>query len=92
MSSFILRRALPRAGVRAFSTSNANSSFAKMTLIGRLADTPELHATSTGEELIRYAIGVNSGPKDNQKTSWFRVTGFLPDGPQRTFISGLDKG
>jgi hypothetical protein len=63
-----------------------------MTIIGRLADTPELQATSTGKEILRYAIGVNSGPKDNQTTSWFRVTAFTEEGPQRDFIAGLDKG
>jgi hypothetical protein len=63
-----------------------------MTIIGRLADTPELQATSTGQEILRYAVGTNSGPRDNQKTSWFRVTSFLPEGPQRDFIASLDKG
>jgi hypothetical protein len=63
-----------------------------MTIVGRLADTPELQATSTGQEILRYAVGTNSGPRDNQKTSWFRVTSFLPEGPQRDFIAGLDKG
>jgi hypothetical protein len=63
-----------------------------MTLIGRLADTPELQATSTGKEILRYAVGVNSGPKDNQTTSWFRVTAFTEEGPQRDFIAGLEKG
>lgn len=93
MSSFLARRTLPRASAaRAFSTSNPRSSFAKMTIIGRLADTPELQATSTGQEILRYAVGTNSGPRDNQKTSWFRVTSFLPEGPQRDFIAGLDKG
>jgi hypothetical protein len=92
MSSFLLRRALPRASARAFSTSTSRPSFAKMTLIGRLADTPELQATSTGQEILRYAVGVNSGPKDNQTTSWFRVTSFAQEGPQRDFIAGLDKG
>ncbi len=60
--------------------------------MGRLADTPELQATSTGQEILRYAVGTNSGPRDNQKTSWFRVTSFLPEGPQRDFIASLDKG
>ena len=93
MSSFLLRRALPRAlPVRAFSTSSRANSFAKMTIIGRLADQPELQATSTGTEILRYAVGTSSGPKDNQKTSWFRVTGFLPEGPQRDFIASLEKG
>ena len=91
MSSFLLRRALPIGG-RKFSTSTARSSFAKMTIIGRLADTPELQATSTGQEILKYAVGTNSGPRDNQKTSWFRVTSFLPEGPQRDFIASLDKG
>lgn len=92
MSSLLLRRALPRASTRAFSTSANRSSFAKMTIIGRLADTPELQPTSTGEELLRYAVGVNSGPKDNQKTSWFRVTSFAPEGPLRSLVAGLEKG
>src|ERR1700684_1789734 len=94
MSSFLLRapRALPLSAARSFSTSTARSSFAKMTIIGRLADTPELQATSTGQEILKYAVGTNSGPRDNQKTSWFRVTSFLPEGPQRDFIASLDKG
>ncbi|TVY23557.1 Single-stranded DNA-binding protein RIM1, mitochondrial [Lachnellula hyalina] len=91
MSSFLLRRVLP-SSARAFSTSAPRSSFAKMTIIGRLADTPELQATSTGQEVLRYAVGTNSGPRDNQKTNWFRITSFLPEGPQRDFISSLDKG
>lgn len=91
MSSFLRTRTLPRA-TRAFSTTTQRSSFAKMTIIGRLADTPELQATSTGQEILRYAVGTSSGPRDNQKTSWFRVTSFLPEGPQRDFIASLDKG
>jgi hypothetical protein len=92
MSSFLLRtsRALPAA--RAFSTSSARNSFAKMTIIGRLADTPELQATSTGQEIIKYAVATNSGSKDNQKTSFFKIAAFIPEGPQRDFISSLDKG
>jgi len=63
-----------------------------MTIVGRLADTPELQATSTGQEILKYAVGTNSGRGENQKTSWFRVTSFLPEGPQRDFIASLDKG
>jgi len=91
MSSFLRTCALPRAA-RAFSTSTQRSSFAKMTIIGRLADAPELQATSTGNDILKYAVGTNSGPRDNQKTSWFRVVSFLPEGPQRDFIAGLEKG
>ncbi len=94
MSSFLLRRALRTSSLptRTFSSAASRSSFAKMTIVGRLADTPELQATSTGQEILRYAVGTNSGRGDNQKTSWFRVTSFLPEGPQRDFIAGLDKG
>ena len=93
MSSFLLRRALPRAlPVRAFSTSSRANSFAKMTIIGRLADQPELQATSTGTEILRYAVGTSSGPKDNQKTSWFRVTSFLPEAPREILLQAWRRG
>ncbi|KAG0652331.1 hypothetical protein D0Z07_1417 [Hyphodiscus hymeniophilus] len=91
MSSFLRTRALPRAA-RAFSTSTQRSSFAKMTIVGRLADSPELTTTSTSQEILKYVVGTSSGPKDNQKTSWFRVVSFAPEGPQRDFIASLDKG
>ncbi|RDW78448.1 hypothetical protein BP5796_06300 [Coleophoma crateriformis] len=91
MSSFLLRRAVP-VGARAFSTSTARSSFAKMTIVGRLGDVPAIEATSTGREILKYVVGTNSGPKDNQKTSWFRVVSFMDEGPQRDFIASLDKG
>jgi len=90
---FALRRtALSPLSRRAFSTSPIASSFAKMTIIGRLGDTPELTATSTGNEIIKYVVATSSGPKDNQTTNWFRVTGFIPEGPQREFIGSLEKG
>ncbi|EPE31881.1 Nucleic acid-binding protein [Glarea lozoyensis ATCC 20868] len=91
MSSFLARRALT-ASARSFSTSATRNSFAKMTIVGRLADTPELQATSTGREILRYAVATNSGPRDNQKSNFFKVTGFLPEGSFRDFITTLDKG
>jgi hypothetical protein len=93
MSSFLLRRSLT-SSARAFSTSAPRTagSFAKITLIGRLAATPELQATSTGREILRYAIATNSGPRDNQRTSFFNVTSFAPEGPQRDFVASLEKG
>ncbi|KAK2630256.1 hypothetical protein QTJ16_001076 [Diplocarpon rosae] len=94
MSSFMLRRALRTSApvARTFSTSSPRSSFAKMTIVGRLADSPELQATSTGQEVLRYAVGTNSGRGENQKTNWFKISSFLPEGPQRDFITSLDKG
>ncbi|KAK3066049.1 ssDNA-binding protein, mitochondrial, partial [Teratosphaeriaceae sp. CCFEE 6253] len=59
-------RALPRAAhpsLRAFSTT-APRPLAKMQLIGRLADTPEVTPTSTGRDIIRYALGVSTGRRD----------------------------
>ncbi|KXJ94788.1 hypothetical protein Micbo1qcDRAFT_160074 [Microdochium bolleyi] len=95
--SFLTRRAaiLPAAAARsataAFSTS-ARREIAKITIVGNLAATPELRATSTGRELVEYAVASNSGPRDNRLTSWFRVTSFLPEGPQRDFLTSLPKG
>jgi hypothetical protein len=92
MSSVLMRRATaaPRA-LRSFSTTPSRN-VARITIIGHLADAPELQATSTGHEVLKYAVASNSGPKDNRQTSWFRVASFAPEGPQRDFLQGLAKG
>jgi len=89
---FALRRNIPSTLSRNFSTSARNNTFAKLTLVGRLADKPEITATSQGQEIMKYAIGTSTGRGENQRTSWFRVVSFMPEGPQRDFISSLDKG
>ncbi|KAK2026509.1 single-strand binding protein family [Colletotrichum somersetense] len=82
--------AAPRIA-RAFSTSPSHN-VARITIVGNLADTPELQATSTGREIVRYSVASNSGPRDNRQTSWFRVTSFEPEGPRRDFLQSLPKG
>ncbi|TDZ24384.1 Single-stranded DNA-binding protein RIM1 [Colletotrichum sidae] len=91
-ASALFRRAAaaPRIA-RAFSTSPSHN-VARITIVGNLADTPELHTTSTGRELVRYAVASNSGSKDNRQTSWFRVTSFEPEGPRRDYLQNLSKG
>ncbi|PSK56573.1 single-stranded DNA-binding protein RIM1 [Elsinoe australis] len=87
-----LRRTLG-AAQRSFSTTSPQS-LARMQLIGRLADKPEVITTQTGRELVRYALGVSAGPKDesgNRQTSWFRVASFS-EGPQKDYLLGLQKG
>ncbi len=92
MSSLMMRRAAaaPRA-VRAFSTTPSRS-VARLTIIGHLADAPEVAATSTGNSIIRYTVASNHGPRDNRQTSWFRVVSFLPEGPGRDYVTNLPKG
>ena len=83
----------PRAFSRAFSTTTPRA-LARMQLIGRLADQPELAPTSTGREISRFAIGVSTGPKDvdgNRSTSWFNIGSFI-EGPQRDLLLSLPKG
>ncbi|KAJ8611363.1 hypothetical protein MRB53_038033 [Persea americana] len=82
-------RAAPLSS-RAFSTS-PRASLAKMSLIGRLASAPELLTTPSGRELLRYAVGVNTGPKEAKETSWYQIASFS-EGPQRDLILGLPKG
>lgn len=102
MSSSILRT-FPRAALSAnpilasqraaFSTTRANA-LAKMQIIGRLADTPEEIPTSTGRPLVRYSLGVGTGPRDeegNRATSWFKVASFN-EGPSREVLLKLPKG
>lgn len=76
---------------RGFSSS-ASHSVARMIITGRLAAEPELQATASGQDVIKYAIGTSYGSKENRQTSWFRVASFLPEGSQRDFILGLPKG
>lgn len=80
-----------RTTLRAFSTTPTRP-IAKITIVGRLAAEPELTATSTGQEMVRYAIGTNYGPKENRQTSWWRVASFAPEGPARDFVTRLEKG
>jgi len=92
MFSRQISRAIPRAtATRAFSTTPQNK-FARISIVGNLADAPELIATSTGKELITYSLASNTGPKDARRTSWFKVAAFVPEGPGRDRILSLTKG
>ncbi len=83
--------ARPATAARAFS-STAPRPVARITIVGNLADSPELRASSTGREYLRYAVASNSGSGDNRKTSWFNVSCFVDEGPRRDFFQGLPKG
>ncbi|KAK4163406.1 single-stranded DNA-binding protein rim1, mitochondrial [Cladorrhinum sp. PSN259] len=95
MSAFLRNasRAIARPAVAARSfSSTAKRDVARITIVGNLADTPEIRASSTGREYLRYSVASNTGFKDNRVTSWFNVTSFIGEGPQRDFLSRLDKG
>lgn len=83
--------ARPAAATRTFS-STAARPVARITIVGNLADTPELRASSTGREYLRYAVASNSGRGENKKTSWFHVSCFAPEGRNRDFLQALPKG
>ncbi|KAL7626634.1 ssDNA-binding protein, mitochondrial [Parahypoxylon ruwenzoriense] len=104
MSSLFARRALTSAPrllsasssisssvTRAFSAS-ARRDIAKITIVGNLAAAPEVRATSGGREFVEYAVASNSGPREDRKTSWFRVAAFVEEGPRRDFLTNLPKG
>jgi single stranded DNA-binding protein len=88
-SRTILRHARP--ATRSFSTTPSRP-LAKIQLIGNLAASPELTATSTGHEMVKYSLATSSGPKDNRQTSWWRVAAFVEAGARRDFLLGLEKG
>ncbi|KAI1644519.1 nucleic acid-binding protein [Daldinia loculata] len=91
--SFLARRATAAAPglARAFSAS-ARRDVARMTLVGNLGATPEVKATSTGRELVEYAVASSHGQKENRQTSWFKVAAFIEEGPRRDFLTSLPKG
>ena len=76
---------------RTFSTSHSRP-LSKISLLGRLAAEPELIPTSSGQDVIKYAIGTTSGPRDNRQTNWWKVANFTPEGPARDSFMGLGKG
>ncbi len=82
--------ARPSTAARTFS-STASRPVARITIVGNLADSPELRASSTGREYLRYAIASNTGSGENRKTSWFNVSCFA-EGPRRDFFQTLPKG
>ncbi|ELR09518.1 ssDNA-binding protein, mitochondrial [Pseudogymnoascus destructans] len=92
-SRTILRvpRAFATTPLRAFSTTPARP-LAKLQLIGHLAGAPELTATSTGSEIVKYSLATSSGPRDNRQTSWWNVAAFIEAGARRDFLLALDKG
>ncbi|KAK0512878.1 hypothetical protein JMJ35_004895 [Cladonia borealis] len=73
-------------------SSTPPSHLARMTIVGRLADSPEIVATSSGQDVVRYALGTSHGPKDNRTTSWWKVACFAPEGGLRDMVLGLGKG
>ncbi|KAL2134215.1 hypothetical protein VTI74DRAFT_720 [Chaetomium olivicolor] len=84
-------RTVARPAARTFS-STASRPIARITIVGNLADTPELRASSTGREYLRYSVASNTGSGENRKTSWFNVSCFEPEGRRREFFQSLPKG
>ncbi|KAI9662014.1 MAG: ssDNA-binding protein, mitochondrial [Alyxoria varia] len=72
-------------------TTQARRTFARMSMIGRLAAPPEVVTTPNGREVVRYALGSTYGPSENRQVSWFRVASF-DDGAKRQVLLGLPKG
>ena len=61
-------------------------------MVGRLGTDPEISDTNNGQQVIKYVVGSDYGPKENRQTSWFRVASFAQEGPSRNYIMGLPKG
>jgi single-stranded DNA-binding protein len=86
-SRFVARSAF---SARTFSSSPV-ARLARINIIGRLAADPELVTTSSGQEIVRYAVGTNTGSGDSQKTSWWKVASFQ-EGGSKDYLLGLGKG
>lgn len=95
LSSFPSRSSLlvRPTSTRAFSVTPARA-LSKITLVGRLAGEPELSPTSTGQEIVKYTVATNYGPKDERKTSWWRISYFPREGNNagRDHVLSLGKG
>ena len=75
-----------------FRTTQQSRGLARMTIIGRLADSPEKAATASSQTVVRYALATNSGPRENRQTNWWRVSCFAPSEKFEELLMGLGKG
>ncbi|KAI9929893.1 hypothetical protein ASPWEDRAFT_35111 [Aspergillus wentii DTO 134E9] len=86
-------RATSASGLSARTFSSSSSrSVARMIITGRLANDPELQATSSGQEIIKYSVASTQPGRDNKPASFFRIASFQPEGAQRDFLLNLPKG
>lgn len=95
MSAFLrsVSRAAARPSVRAFSSTPSNSSMARITIIGNLGATPELKASSTGREIIKYNVATTTRSRNaDPQTNWFHVVSFAEEGRFRDYLLSLPKG
>lgn len=76
---------------RSFSTTSRRD-LARMILTGRLGTEPELQATASGREVIRYVVASDYGRTQSRKTDWFRVASFPDSEGQKNFLLNLPKG
>lgn len=76
---------------RSFSTTSRRD-LARMILTGRLGTEPELQATASGREVIRYVVASEYGRTQSRKTDWFRVSSFPDSENQKNFLLNLPKG
>ncbi|OJZ82744.1 hypothetical protein ASPFODRAFT_50587 [Aspergillus luchuensis CBS 106.47] len=60
-------------------------------ITGRLAGQPEVQATASGQEVIRYTVASNQNSRDKRPPSFFKVSAFS-EGNQRDFITNLQTG
>lgn len=93
MSSFLrtISRTVARPSARAFSSTPSNS-FARLTVIGNLGASPELKASSTGREIIKYSVASRARPGSDVQTSWFNIVSFAEEGRFRDYLLSLPKG
>ncbi|RAH61518.1 nucleic acid-binding protein [Aspergillus piperis CBS 112811] len=75
---------------RSFSSSSSRS-IARIMITGRLAGQPEVQATASGQEVIRYTVASNQNSRDKRPPSFFKVSAFS-EGNQRDFITNLQTG
>lgn len=66
--------------------------FSRIAFTGNIGIEPAVAVNDrTGRESIRYVVASPYGPRENRRTSWFRVTSFAT-GPTREYLLGIAKG
>lgn len=73
-----------------------------ITVVGHIGTDAELRHTSTGAAVASFSLASNDGPKDKQRTVWFRVSvwrqlgetlaPYLTKGTQIMVVGSIDAG
>ena len=70
--------------------SAAARQFSRLSMIGRITETPQPRTSAAGRDYFRYSIATTTSR--NSPTSFFQIIDFSDDPKQKQYMAALPKG